>query len=472
MISYRFPPEGSAGVYRSLRFVRQLSKMGWKTTVVTVNPYRHERYDPELLNQVPKETEIISVRASDPWQALQAWRGKSLQTKLSGASIEAVDRVHAVHHASFRSRVREVIRTAEAYYYFPDLAKSWIRPAVQAGRLACARRNPIVIWATISPISAGVVAQKIWQYTDVPYVLDFRDPWELYFYKRETQRPKRVIRWAQRTMYNLFERAQAVIFLFPRVAECYWHAYKGSLDPAKIHIIPNGYEGSIKNFYVSTGNRCTILYTGTVATYRYDTFLQALQYLKMTHPALAKQLRVLFVGDGMGPIARDANALGISEMVETRPPVSYEEVNRLSENAHALLILGRHHERKGHELVAGAKLFGYFKNRKPIIGVLPRDETEEILARVGVETIADANSVSEIVSVLQKVHTAWSEGQLSSLLPNAQACAGYASEPQTLALIRALEGHTPEEPFVPGKVTVPLSLRETIEDESLWDRKK
>jgi len=173
----------------------------------------------------------------------------------------------------------------------------------------------------------------------------------------------------------------------------------------------------------------------------------------------------------MGPIAREAKSLGISDIVETRPPVSYDEVSRLSENAHVLLILGRHHERKGHELVAGAKLFGYFKTRKPIFGVLPMDETKEILMSVGVKTIADAKVVSEIVCVFQKILTAWSENQLYSLLPNVQACERYASEPQTHALIRALEGDLPEDPYIPGKVDVPLSLRETIEDESLWYRK-
>src|SRR5687768_9418694 len=35
MIAYFFPPEGNAGVYRPLRFVRQLSKIGWSTAVVS-----------------------------------------------------------------------------------------------------------------------------------------------------------------------------------------------------------------------------------------------------------------------------------------------------------------------------------------------------------------------------------------------------------------------------------------------------
>ena len=65
MIAYFFPPEGSAGTYRPLRFVRQLSKMGWSTSVVSADPYHYERYDPDLLGLVPSETEIVRVRGRD-----------------------------------------------------------------------------------------------------------------------------------------------------------------------------------------------------------------------------------------------------------------------------------------------------------------------------------------------------------------------------------------------------------------------
>lgn len=141
MIPYYFPPEGSAGVYRPLRFVRQLSKLGWETTVVTVDPYCYERYDQELINQVPRETEIIRVRGIDPWQAFQAWRGARLKIELSGAPSDVANKIHAVHQGPFRSRIREIIRYIEAYYYFPDLAKPWIRPAVKIIREICTKTS-------------------------------------------------------------------------------------------------------------------------------------------------------------------------------------------------------------------------------------------------------------------------------------------------------------------------------------------
>lgn len=72
MVAYHFPPEGSAGSYRPLRFVRELSKRGWGTSVVTAHSYAYERHDPELLKLVPKETQVFRVKPRrDPWQALR-----------------------------------------------------------------------------------------------------------------------------------------------------------------------------------------------------------------------------------------------------------------------------------------------------------------------------------------------------------------------------------------------------------------
>jgi len=462
MIPYFFPPEGNAGVYRPLRFVRQLSKMGWGTTVVCADPYRYERYDPELLTLVPTETEVIRVRGGDPWQAIQAWRGQRMVARLTGESFKMVEQICAGHHTSLRSLARETVRIAEAWYYLPDMAMPWIRPTVEAIVHECARKPSNVIWATVGPVSSGVVAQQASERTGIPYVLDFRDPWGLDYYEEENKRPGWTACAARRVMYRILEQAQAVVFLFDKVAECYWHAYRGALDSAKIHIIPNGYEGSPEEFNVPPGEKCTILYAGNLSTYRYDTLLQGLHSFKQANPILARRLHLLFVGDGMNPIAREASTLGLSEIVETMAPTSYAEILRIQREAHAFLILGRNSDRKGHELVAGAKLFGYLKARRPIIGVLPDDETKNILLRAGVSTIANVESSVEVSKVFQRVINAWLGGTLLSLLPDHEACEAFSAERQTVALTHALEGKMATDPFIPGTVSVPASFQGEI----------
>ncbi|HEX9455077.1 MAG TPA: glycosyltransferase [Candidatus Binatia bacterium] len=462
MIAYFFPPEGSAGTYRSLRFARQLVKCGWAPVVICAEPYSYERYDPELLKLVPNGVEVIRVRARDLWQAVQSWRGKRFQEALAKSSGEVAQQMQAAQYHPIRSLVRRAIRLTELFYYHPDLARGWIRPAVDSAVKLCKRKRLDVIWASAGPVSAWLVARKISRATGIPYVLDLRDPHGLSYYDPEVRRPDSVMRRMRRTMHQVFKEAQGVVFLFDSVAECYSRAFPDALDAAKIHIIPNGYEGCIDNSVPSSSDRLNVLYTGTVVSYRYDTLLHALAELKSEAPATAQKLRLRFIGEGMEDVAKLAARLGLSNIVETAGPTSHAEITRLEREAHALLVLGRLPAIAGHELFAGAKVFNYLKTNRPIFAVVPRDETKKVLERVGVSTIADADSPAEIAKQLERLIKAWSSGTLPSLLPHRDQCECYSAERQTEALVRALEGDRPAQAFVYGRVEVPPSLRARV----------
>src|SRR5690348_15906249 len=101
MIAYGFPPEGNAGVYRALRFVRHLPSLGWHPTVVTLDTDVYERYDPELVTMVPAGVDIIRAGNIDPWITFQEWRTKRIWKIVSTLSREKVLRIHKSHRGRF-----------------------------------------------------------------------------------------------------------------------------------------------------------------------------------------------------------------------------------------------------------------------------------------------------------------------------------------------------------------------------------
>jgi hypothetical protein len=119
MIAYLFPPEGNAGVYRPLRFVQELAKRDWDTTVISGKPYRYERYDPELEDRIPGQTKVIRVRGTDMWQAFQARRARNFERRISSASNRETEEIRAAHSKPFRSRLRKSAYR-EASWYLPD----------------------------------------------------------------------------------------------------------------------------------------------------------------------------------------------------------------------------------------------------------------------------------------------------------------------------------------------------------------
>jgi hypothetical protein len=298
--------------------------------------------------------------------------------------------------------------------------------------------------------------------TNIPYVLDFRDAWTITYNRFEARQPNWAKHRARRDMHKFLSGAKAVVFRYGSEAECFWRAYPGALEPSRMHIIPNGYESPIEEVSFPVSDKCTILYAGTLPDYRYDTLLRALRLFKETDPVRARALRLLFVGEGTSVLATEVASLELTDIVETAPRKSHSEITSLQQQAHALLVLGRPSTMSGYELFAGAKLFGYLKAGRPIIGILPSDETRKILNRDGLGTVADVESVPDICRVLGTITENWAKGTLSALLPDRKACEAYSSGRQTAALVRALEGLPAEETFIPGANDIPPTLREVI----------
>lgn len=458
MIAYWFPPEGNAAAYRPLRFLRNLPATGWTGCVVS-SGLTYERYDRALLDQVPEGTHVVRVTGEDRWQSFQRRRGERLRHAApTGAAISSSSEP-TVAVDSVRSKLRSAVRLAESWWYQPDMQRPWIQPAVRAALEMCPTHRPQVLWATGPPWSAFIVAQRVAQRTGVPYVLDFRTSWTIVPSPFEALRPA----WAQkrdrRVLRELFTGAQAVTFFYAAEAECFWRMYRGALDATRIHVIPNGFDGEAEAFAPSGEPKFTILYTGTLSDYEYDAFLIGLANFTAGNPTRAQQISVEFVGEEAPSLMRRANDLGLSTIVSVRPPVPHAEVGRLQQRAHALLMLERRASHKGYELLAGAKLFGYLKAGKPILGVVPQGEAERVLRDVGVSTVAPATSADGIRQVLETMFDGWRRGHLAALVPDRAACERYSGRRQTEALARALSGLPPLVPFVPGAVDVVPSLR-------------
>jgi glycosyltransferase involved in cell wall biosynthesis len=462
MIAYNFAPEGNAGAHRPLRFVRHLPAQGWKPTVITLETKLYERYDLSLLAQVPHSVKVVRVPNRDPWVQLQERRTKRVQQRNSRLTPEKLARIETAHKAPFRSFIREAIRTIEGWCYHPDPAMGWIGPAVKTIKELHARQSRDVILATGGPWSSFIVAERASRLTGVPYVLDFRDAWTLTWEPFADTRPFWATLYDRRTLYRLLKNAQAIIFRYETEAECYWRAYPGALDSQKIHLIPNGFDGAVEEVKRVRKEKCQILYTGTLAYYRYDTMLEALARLKKDDERRIRQLRLLFVGEQSDALYAQAAKLGLSEIVISSPPVSHAEILSLQQESDALLMLEREPTVKGHELLAGAKLFGYLKAGRPIVGILPHGEAKKILRRVGVSTLADVQSADEIIKLFDRVLRAWEEQSLSLLVPNPISCAAFSAEKQVTVLTRALEARAPAEEFVPGVADVPASIHHII----------
>jgi glycosyltransferase involved in cell wall biosynthesis len=366
-----------------------------------------------------------------------------------------------------RQGMRQGMRQMEARVYHPDLKMSWIRPAFRAALDECRHSRSDVVWATGAPWSAFLVAERISRSIGIPYVLDFRSSWTLVPNEFESLRPGWAQRRDSRTLARLFAGARSVVFFYRTEAESYCRRYRDALDPSKIHVIPNGFDGEISRSPLPSRDACRVLYAGVLASYRYDTLLEALERFRDREPERAANLEFHFVGEGTDQLGREASDRGLSGLVRTSPPMSHSQVLGLQEESHGLLMLGREPSYKGYQLLAGAKLYGYMKSGRPILGILPDDEARKTLRGLNAAAVAPVESVPGIVKLLVTVVDAWRSGTLGTLLPDPERCNAYSAKAQTDDLVLALNGRPPVQPFTPGETHLPERLTRDL-DLPLW----
>jgi glycosyltransferase involved in cell wall biosynthesis len=260
IVSYYTPPYRSVyGTQRLAKFIKYLTELGWRISVVSTSPSRDGEADPAGERLPPS----VMVR-------------------------RVVD--------------RKLKRLGGRHMVAPDDFIGWVEPAVDAMMEATAEVSPDVIIATVPPysnlIAASIVARRI----AVPLVADFRDPWS-----------KIDIGWVlsghvPRFLTRLLERAvirhcQAIVMVD---SKRHWEDFFITTSPEvgrKIHSIPNGYDESdfchLKDEELTShrNDKFTISYVGLIYNEEAAALLkEPIKAWARQHPADMKNVRFVYAG--------------------------------------------------------------------------------------------------------------------------------------------------------------------------------
>ena len=176
-LAFFFPPSRSSGVYRALGTVKAFHDAGWKVTVVTTTHrfFKEEigSTDDSLLELIPDGVGVVRVpftfRSELPKDLREmGWFRGNFPLLWVG----------------LRKRLRRVIAALDVIrgrspdsYRMDDRYLSWIEPVVSSAK-DIARESPFDhVLATGNPYSAFEAARVIGALQDVPFSIDYRDPW-------------------------------------------------------------------------------------------------------------------------------------------------------------------------------------------------------------------------------------------------------------------------------------------------------
>lgn len=405
LINYDFPP-GLSGVRRIVKFAKFLPEFGYAPLVLCARPDERMPLDFDTL----AETEaggypVFRTPSMDPYHL---WNGLSRIPQLARRGLAKLDTQVApaasnsgVQSTAARSLLKPIAplsRFASRALALPDDRVGWLPFAIPAADHILRSQAVRYVLTSSFPHSTHLIGAWLKKEYRIRWVADFRDGWTQnpYFSHHATPLHRKLsARWEARVA----READALLTVSEPIAR----HLRTLTDPAKVHVIPNGYDPEdFDGVEPIEFDRFTLAYTGTLFMQRSpDNLLAALRGLLDSHPGLADNLQVIFRTKFKPEHIASIHQLGLQDVVHNWGLGSYREALQLQKSADALLVLEG--EAPNSEIMLTQKIFEYLATGKPVVAVCPPGALADLVRRTSAGVVISPHNIFRLKEVLHEL---------------------------------------------------------------------
>ncbi len=406
VITYYWPPSGGAGVQRWLKFVKYLRQYGWEPIVFTVANGEFPEQDTTLLKDIPENIQVIHEPIKEPYLLYKLFTGRKKQDKI---------------HAGFLSEkkndgiMQQLAVWIRGNVFIPDARMLWIKPSIRTLLKWLSQNKVDAIASTGPPHSCHLIALKIKEKTNLPWLADFRDPWTNIDYYKDLKLTKRADRIHHQLERKVITKADAVVAIGKTMQQEF-----GSLFSRKVECITNGYDEEDITPNDIRDKEFSIAHVGTMVKTRNPVALwQALSELLTEEPELKKYLQLKLVGKVDAVVHESLKKFGLEAFLNRIDYLNHDEVVKVQQQSQVLLlIINRTPNAKG---VLTGKLFEYIAAQRPVLCIGPKDgDAAEIIREIQCGDAVDYDDVTTLKAVVKEYFRKYMNGALN--------CASVQSE--------------------------------------------
>jgi hypothetical protein len=374
LVSHNFPPTGSGGVHRPVKFARYLRDFGWEVEVLTVRDIRYHAYDPSLLDEIPN-VPVHRAGSLEPLRLnwLLGWRPPPLPSPPE--SFADLERRAAGNAARPASAAGRLYKTLADHLFLPDTQIGWVPFALARAMRLLRRRRFDVVLTTSPPESCHLVGLALKLMTGCRWVADFRDAWSRHHLRRGLFAYHR---WVNELLEKwVLRRADGVIANTEGMAPA-MESLAGR--PLSLLVLRNGFDPADfdEPLPAARADDYVMVHNGSFrGGRRARTILEGFAGARVRSPEFAARARLYLLGINRSDDLALAEELGLADVVFPAGYVRHADAMRACLGAD-LLVLAMSRE-EGASLVPG-KLYEYLGAGRPILAAIPPGEAANIIS--------------------------------------------------------------------------------------------
>lgn len=355
IITYYWPPNAGAGVYRWLKFAKYLPQHGWQPVIYTPGNPQLVAEDAGLLRDVPPEAEVIKRPIREPY---------GLYKRLTGRKGE---RIHTAFLSETKRRSSPMERIAlrvRGELFIPDARVAWVKPSIRFLTEYLKEHRVDAAVTTGPPHSMHLIGLGLKKALGLRWIADFRDPWtNIDFYQQLKLSPRTDLRH-RALEAEVLKNADLTIAVGWTLAD-----ELRALGAKKVEVITNGYDpDDVPTPPEPVDEAFSLVHVGSLtATRDAPQLWKALKQFCDRDPEFARRLALRFVGPVDRSVIESIEAAGLGDKVQRIGSVSHAEAMRHMQRARVLLLLLN--DTPNARGILTSKLFEYLSVGRPILAV-------------------------------------------------------------------------------------------------------
>ena len=386
ILTYYWPPAGSSGVQRWLKFVKYLREYGWEPIVYTANNPEVSATDESLFKDVPDGVEVIRRNVPEPY---------GIYKFLSGNRKKKIGVGFTSNTTKKGSLINSIAIWVRGNIFIPDARMLWIHPSYRFLKKYLKVNSVDVIVTSGPPHSLHLIGLKLKKKFNIPWVADFRDPWtDIYFYKdlKLTWIADAINRKLEK---KVLKQADLTVVVSKAMADSFER-----IGAKRIEIIPNGYDHVDYEFNANLDNSIfSLVHVGTIPpNSNCNKFWKAISMMAEKNKEFNEKLQIQFVGDidrSVIESLKEYGLLGKAKIIGYKP---HSEIPAFQKSAQALLVFIPSNSK---EILTG-KIFEYLAAKRPVIAIGPAGgNLDTLLTETGAGVMLSSDSDSEIYEGLK-----------------------------------------------------------------------